>query len=142
MVHCNCWFTCLSPASWAVGTWEQTCAAATGQNSTVIGARFWTLQGLFSFPHRISRGFRKWGRGRQEFCDFRMSQLKMGEEKCPAEGVSFFQGFISPSGNDSPPTRVSHCLELAVSPRVNFRSAGGGRSAVGGKSSLSSLWGP
>lgn len=54
------------------------------------------------FPQEQDRwGFREWGRGRQEFCGFRMSQLPMGEEKPPAEGVGFFHGFIAPSWKDT-----------------------------------------
>lgn len=81
---------------------------------------------LSTFPHRnsISRGFRKWRRGSQVFCDFRMSQPQMGEEKSPAGG-GFFQGFIAPSWKESPQTQISHCLELAVSPQGEFQEPKG-----------------
>ena len=56
-------------------------------------------QGLPSILHRnkVSRGFRKWGRGRHEIYDCRMSQPQMGR-KPPAEGVVFFQGFTDHHG--------------------------------------------
>ena len=67
------------------------------------------------YRNRIARGCRKWGRGRQIY-DFRMSQLPMGK-KTPCRGSGLFPRLHCLSWNDSSQTRVSHCPELAVSPR-------------------------
>lgn len=87
-------------------------------------------QELPSILHRnkISRGFRKWGRGRHEIYDCRMSQPQMGK-KTPCRGSGLFPRLHCPSWKDSPQTQVSHCPELAVSPQENFKSKGraGGR---------------
>lgn len=111
--------------------------------SEQLRAGFWALWELSSFSHknRTTRVSTKWGRGRQEFCDFRMSQLQMGEEKAPAEGVGSFQAFIAPSWKDTS-TRLVTAQSWLCHHRVNFKTPKGGHSAAGGKSLLSSLWDP
>ena len=96
-------------------------------------------QGLPSILHRnkVSRGFRKWGRGRHEIYDCRMSKPQMGK-KTPCRGNGLFPRLHCPSWKDSPQTQVSHCPELAMSPS----SPSGGQVAAGGKSLLFCLWGP
>lgn len=89
-------------------------------------------QGLPSILHRnkVSRGFRKWGRGRHEIYDCRMSQPQMGK-KTPCRGSGLFPRLHCPSWKDSPQTQVSHCPQLAVSPQGELQVQGEGRWPLG-----------
>lgn len=89
-------------------------------------------QELPSIPHRnrISRGFRKWGRGRHKIHDCRMSQPQMGR-KTPCRGSGLLPRIHCPLWKDSPQTQVSHCPELATSPQGELQVQGEGRWPLG-----------
>lgn len=152
MLHCNCSFPCPLP-HWNVGSWrweqvvtsltvqplEGRCAGAQGRNCRVIKSWVSGLAGL-SQRNRMSGGFRKWGRGRLAFCDFRMSKLQMGEET-PLNQWSFSKALPHYGKTGLKPGLVT-AQSLLRHHRVHFKSPGRGHSAAGRKSSQFSFWGP